>query len=195
MIDTVHEAYEYSFFDKVKNSAASFVTLSPALLLAFLAIRVMELFHMSMANDLSRDFRTVAEQALLSDSMTLVAMLPFLFIPFFLVYLITATMRPRYCAYGIGGSIVVFSYVLLVKYFTTTLVPLGSDLFGYSFNDIVITVKGGTKLDAFTLVLVVLPLVLFWASLAFLSSRRPIKPFFALMILGAGIAEIGRAHV
>ncbi len=184
---SVQKEPEHSFFDKLKNCAALFGKYLPALLLAFVAIRFMEFIYISMTNDLPRDLRTVAAQALLSDSITFIEMLPFLFLPFFFVYLTTGTMRPRYWAFGAGGSIVIVLYALLVKYFATTLVPLGSDLFGYSLNDIAVTVKGGTTLDPITLVLIILPPALFWATLAFVSTRKPLKSFTAFMLLGAGI--------
>lgn len=187
MNNTVRKEPEHSFLDKLKNCAALFVNLSLALLIAFFAVRIMEFIYISMTNNLPRDFWNVVWQALLFDILSFLEILPFLFIPFFIVYFSTRTMKSRYWAYGAGGSIVIILYAILIKYFAAALVPLGADLFGYSMKDIEITVRGGATIDAISIFLFIIPIAIFWASLAFLYSCKSIKPVYAFVILGAGV--------
>src|SRR6266498_3678016 len=97
---------EHSFFDRLKNCAALFVSLSSALLIAFLAARIVELSALSSIHTLPEDFRIVVVQAFLFDIVSFLKMLPFLFIPFFIVCFSTNTTRSHYRAYRAGGSIV-----------------------------------------------------------------------------------------
>ena len=187
MNDAVRQGPEDSNLDKLGTCAALFVNLSLALLIAFFAVRVMEFIYISTTNNLPRDFRNVVAQALLVDCISFLEMLPFLFIPFLVACFGVRTMKSRFWAYGVGGSIVIILYAMLIKYFATALVPLGADLFGYSLKEIEVTVKGGAAMDAMSIFLFVIPVALFWASLAFFSSRKSIKAAYAFGILGAGI--------
>jgi uncharacterized sulfatase len=188
MNGTVQKGPEVSNLAKLGNSAALFVKLSSALLMAFLAARVMEFIYISVTNNLPRDFRNVVAQALLVDIVSFLKMLPFLFVPFLIVFFSTRTRKARYRAYGVGGSIVIILYAILIKYFATALVPLGADIFGYSLKDVAATVKGGVTIDAISIILFIMPLALFWASLALLYARTSIKPAYAFIILGTGAA-------
>ncbi len=187
MNNAPQEAPERSFLGRLKNCAALFVNLSSALLIAFFAARIMEFLYISMTANLPRDFLNVVLKALLFDSVSFLEILPFLFIPFFLVYFSTRTRKSRFRAYGVGGSIFIILYAILIKYFATALVPLGADLFGYSMKDIAATVRGGATIDAISIFLFLIPISLFWVSLAFLYSRKSIKPAYAIVTLGTGI--------
>ena len=187
MNNAVQAEPEHSFLDTLKNCAALFVSLSSALLIAFLAMRVMEFFAISMTANLPEDIRTVIVQALLFDIVAILKMLPFLFVPFLIVCVIARTKSSRYWAYGVGGSIVIIIYAVLIKYFATAAIPLGADLFGYSMKEIKTTVSGGLTIDSISIFLFVVPVAVFWAWLKVLHSRKPIKPVYAFVILGAGV--------
>ncbi len=186
MNHAVQTEAEHSFLDTLKNCAALFVSLSSALLIAFLAMRVMEFFTISMTANLPEDIRTVIVQALLFDIVALLKMLPFLFVPFLIICVITRTKSSRTWAYGVGGSIVVIVYAVLIKYFATAAIPLGADLFGYSMKEIETTVGGGLTIDSISIFLFVIPVAVFWALLKILHSRKSIKPSYAFVILGTG---------
>ena len=188
MNNAVQTEAEHSFLDTLKNCAALFVSLSSALLIAFLAMRVMEFFAISTTANLPEDIRTVIAQALLFDIVAILKMLPFLFVPFLIVCVITRTKSSRTWAYGVGGSIVIIVYAVLIKYFATTAaIPLGADLFGYSLKEIETTVSGGLTIDSISILLFVIPVAVFWALLAILHSRKSIKPSYAFVILGIGV--------
>jgi uncharacterized sulfatase len=187
MNSAVREESEHSFFDRLKNSAAQFVSLSSALWIAFFAVRVMEFFAISTTNNLPEDIRTVLVQSLLFDIVALLKILPFLFVPFLVVCIITRTKSSRYRVYGAGGSMFIILYAVLVKYFATATIPLGADVFGYSMSEIRTTVSNGLTIDSISIFLFVIPVAVFWAVLTVVHSRRSIKPAYAFVILGTGV--------
>ncbi len=179
---------ERSVIDRLKNCAAMFGNLSLALLIALLAVRIMEFLYVSMTNSPPADFRTIILQALLFDIVSFLELLPFLFIPFAVVYFIAnPASNCRFWIYFGGGMIVLLLYAALIKYFATALVPLGSDLFGYSLKEISETVRGGATFDKASVLLFVVPVIAFWISLAFLYSGNVIKPLPAFVLLGIGL--------
>jgi phosphoglycerol transferase MdoB-like AlkP superfamily enzyme len=186
MNDVVQKGPEPPFLEKLKNCAALFGNFSLALLIAFLALRILEFMYISMTNNPPRDLWNVIKQALLLDIASLLAILPFLFIPFGIIYFSAGTMKCRYWIYFIGGSIIVILYATLIKYFATALVPLGADLFGYSMKEIEETVRGGITFDTISIFLFVIPVAVFWVSLSFLYSRKLLKPIYAFILLGTG---------
>jgi len=178
---------EHSFLDTLRNCAALFVSLSSALLIGFFAARIMEFIYIAETNNLPEDIGNVIVQALLFDLVSLLKILPFLFVPFLIVCFSTRTMSSRYRAYGVGGSISIILYAMLVKYFATARVPLGADLFGYSLKEIKTTISGGLTIDSISLVMFVIPVAVFWALLKAVYSRKLIKPAYAFVLLGTGV--------
>ncbi|HUI46092.1 MAG TPA: LTA synthase family protein [Nitrospirota bacterium] len=187
---TIQKEPDHSFLDKLKNCAALFGNCSLALLIAFLALRIMEFIYIAMTNNPPRDFWNVIMQALLYDIVSFSTMLPFLFIPFVIVYLSARTMKSRYWIYFVGGSIVIILYAMLIKYFATALVPLGADLFGYSMKEIKETVRSGVTFDVISIFLFVMPVIVFWACFSFIYSRKLFKPVSAFVLLGTGVLLI-----
>lgn len=171
----------------LKNSAALFVGFSCAFLISCISLRTMEFVNISLTNDLPPDFRNVVLQAILFDSIFFLETLPFLVIPFFIVYTITGTERSRYWAFGVGGSLLIIVYAVLIKYFATALAPLGADLFGYSLGDIAATVKGSATIDILSIFLFIIPVALFWVSLALIRFRTSINPMYVFVLVGVGI--------
>ena len=191
MNDPIQMESKQSFLDTLKNSAALFVSLSSALWFAFFAARIMEFIAISRADNLPEDIRTVIVQAFLFDIVSFLKVLPFLFVPFLMVCFGARAKSSRARAYGIGGSIVVILYAVLVKYFSTARVPLGSDLFGYSLKEIKMTISGGLTIDPVSIFVFIIPIAIFWASLKVVSSRKSIRPAYAFFILGSGIVLAG----
>jgi len=187
MNDTLRKEAERPFLDRLKNCSALFGNFSLALLIAFFALRIMEFMYISMTNNIPRDSWNVIMQALLFDILSFPAILPFLFVPFVIVYFSAGTVKFRYRIYLLGGAVAIILYATLIKYFATALVPLGADLFGYSLKEIKETINGGITLDTISIFLFAIPLAVFWASLSFLYSRKVFKPSYAFVLLGAGV--------
>lgn len=178
---------EHSFLDTLKNCAALFVRLSPALMIAFFAARILEFMAISRASNLPVDFLKVIGLALLFDMVSLLKILPFLFVLYLPVCFSARTIRMRYRLYGAVGSVVILLYAVLIKYFATATVPLGSDVFGYSLKEIQTTISGGLTIDPISILLFVIPVSIFWVSLKVLSFRSSLQPVYAFAVLGAGV--------
>ena len=188
MNSAIQRKPEHSFLDTLKNCVALFASLSSALLIAFFAVRMMEIISISKTTQSSGGYpdcnRTGApvRYRVLSEN----ASVPVRSLSYRLLH--HKNEEVPYLAYGVGGSIVLILYAVLIKYFATAGVPLGADLFGYSVKEIEETVSGGLTIDAISIFLFVIPVAVFWASLAFLYSRKSIKPAYAFVILGRGRA-------
>lgn len=77
-------------------------------------------------------------------------------------------------AYGVIAVMATVIYLALIQYFNSTLVPLGADMYGYTWNEIKLTVGASGKLNTWTILLMLLliagiVLAMVWAS-------RKIKP-------------------
>ena len=190
MNNVLHLKHGQSLPGKFKFCAVQFINLSVALLIALFAVRILEIIYIFRTNNLPLDFWNVIGQALVFDVLSFLQMLPFLFIPFLMINLMSGSMKLSYRTYVAGGSIGIIIYALLVKYFATAGVPLAADLFGYSMKDIEITLRGSTSMDAFSIFLFIIPLSLFWVALTFLIPRNGLKPSYALVILGTGTALV-----
>jgi phosphoglycerol transferase MdoB-like AlkP superfamily enzyme len=186
MNDIVRNESRQTVLDKLADSAAMFTDLSLALLIGFIASRIMECISIAMANPLPQGFGYVIVQAAVFDMLFFLELLPVLFMVFSLVYISTRTIKVRYRAYGIAGSLILILYAMLIKYFATALVPLGADLFGYSLKEIGTTIRGGATLDTISVFLFIIPVALFLVSLSFVSTLRLIRPAYAFVILGIG---------
>src|SRR3989304_7382667 len=142
MNNALHIKPHQSFPDKFKNCAVLFVNLSAAMLLAFFTVRILEFTYISRTNNLPLDFWNVVGHAFVFDILSFLEILPFLFIPFFMIYFVTGTIKFSYLAYGAAGSVVIILYASLVKYFATAGGPPAADPFGDSINKNVITPRG-----------------------------------------------------
>ena len=180
-----------SVLDRLAHCAALFVTLSAALLIAFVAVRMMELLYVLTSNKAPRDFSNVVRHVVLIDLLSFLKFLPVLFVPFLACCIGMYSTTTRYWAYGAAGTIVILLYTVMIKYFVTALVPLGADLFAYSVADMQTIIRTGAEIDAFTVGLVTLPLAIFWASLAWVRRRNPVRQAYAAVILAIGIVLHG----
>ena len=115
MNNAIQREREQSLLDTLKKCASLFVSFSPALLTAFFAMRIMEILAISRASNIPPDIRTVMVKAFLYDCLSFLEIVPFFFVPFLLVCLGTRTRKSRYLIYGIGGSILILLYAVLIN--------------------------------------------------------------------------------
>ncbi|MEO8796122.1 MAG: sulfatase-like hydrolase/transferase, partial [Daejeonella sp.] len=181
------EEPEYPFFNKLKKCVTLFINLSMALLLALFLIRGFELLYLINNNSLPADVSKVIGEAYLYDVLFFLKIIPFLLIPFVIVFFGTNIKKAGFWTFGVLASIFILLYFMLIKYFSVALVPLGADLFGYSTADIKTTVAGAPTIDSMSVLGVLLVLGLFWLILSFVNKREFIKPQYGIVILILGI--------
>lgn len=187
MDNTIRNKPEHSLVDFFKKSAALFVKLSPALLIAFFATRFIEFVYISKTNNLPERMMNIIVKAAVFDILFFLELLPVLFVPFLIMCGVIRSTKYRAITYGFGGTIAILVYAALIKYFAAARVPLGADLFGYSIHDIRTTIRGSVRIDLISAVLFTVPLALFWGMLPSFYSRNLIKPAYAVLTLSLGI--------
>jgi phosphoglycerol transferase MdoB-like AlkP superfamily enzyme len=100
--------------------------------------------------------------------------------------------RTRWRAFAIAvlWSAWLVVHIALTQYFHATQVPLGADLFGYSWSEIVTTARGGMRMDGTVLAGWLLPVALMLALLAYFARGKPMlraKAAAAVLIASAGL--------
>ncbi|MGI8843299.1 MAG: LTA synthase family protein [Gemmatimonadaceae bacterium] len=157
------------------TAASRFLGLVPSLLLALLSVRMLELAGgMPIAATSAERVRVVAT-AIGLDVLATVRYLPLLLL-YSLPFLLSPSARARFWSLGVAWSALVLVQVMLVQYFLTARVPLGADLFAYSWDDLRATMQVGASLSPQALVGLTLPLALLWLSLALQAKRWRWQP-------------------
>ena len=174
---------------RLGTAASRFLTLFPALVLALLCVRAVELTAALPAGTAPAAIARAAGLAVLLDALALLRYLPVLF----LVSLPGLFGGPlaRGLILGALWSLLVFLQTVLTQYFLTTRVPLGADLFGYTLDEIRKAGGAGADLGPATAVAVFLPLAVLWVALVVLIRRPPWVPAgraSLVMLVAAAIA-------
>lgn len=175
----------------IRRALGSFAALLPAVLLAFVVAHAIELAAGSQAGAGAGVLRLVGP-ALWSDVLVTVKFAPLMF-ALSLPVLLLGRGRWRLVGVGLLWALPVLVQSMLGEYFLTTRVPLGADLFGYSWGELRATVVAGTEIRPRGVVVVLLPVAALWAGLVWFGRRVPTDPraapgaaLLALGILGAG---------
>lgn len=165
MENTFFEAPEYPVLDRFKNSAILFLKYAVALLATVFFIKLLEYTYIIIKGNIPSEFFLLALKSLFFDVIFVLKCLPVLYLPFLLFFFSLKVKKQIYIAAGIIFSIYILIYLLLLKYFFTALVPLGSDFYGYSYADIKQTVSAGLSIDFLSIVIFILPFVFLWFAL------------------------------
>lgn len=185
----------------IRRALGSFAALLPAVLLAFVVAHAIELAAGSQAGAGAGVLRLVGP-ALWSDVLVTVKFAPLMF-ALSLPVLLLGRGRWRLVGVGLLWAVPVLAQSMLGEYFLTTRVPLGADLFGYSWSELRTTVAAGAEVRPRGVVVVLLPLAALWASLAWFDRRIPAHPraapgaaLLVLGVLGAWTlpSQVGARH-
>src|SRR5882672_7017726 len=130
--------------EAVAAAAARFLRVLPALLLAWLLLRVAELFTALPPGSAGAALARVAARALIDDAYALARHLPLLFLYSLPPLLLRSPRAQRLCL-GVAWSLLLALQAGLIQYSTSARVPLGADLYAYSWRDISQTVGAGLQ--------------------------------------------------
>jgi uncharacterized sulfatase len=175
---------------RLRERLVRFGNLSLALLLAFLAARLVELSGVILTTEVPQEIWTVLSRAFWFDLILFLKLLVFLLPSFFLVRLIIRGDRADLRGYGIIGSLALGGYLILVNYFFVARVPLGADLFGYSMADVLYTIRAGYLISIQSVLSCVIPLAVFWMALNYFNDRVILKPVVVFITLLVGVAML-----
>lgn len=165
MENTFFEAPEYPVLDRFKNSLVLFVKYAVGLLATLIFIKCLEYLYIAIKAQLPNGFLLLSLKALLFDTVFLLKSLPFLYLLFLLFYFSLKVKQHIYISIFVIFGLYIFTYLLLIKYFFTAMVPLGSDLYGYSIHDIKQTISSSVSIDILGILVFILPFVFLWFAL------------------------------
>lgn len=144
------------------HAGRRFVTKSILLLFAILAVRV---YEMGLMFGSSSGIFKYEFSGILHDLYLFIKIDSLLLIPFILLFLIKEKIANFF--FLLSTIIITIINIGLVHYFKSTNILLGSDIFGYSWEEIELTVKASGELNILTLI----PFIIFIAGIIFLFYR------------------------
>lgn len=165
MENTFFEAPEYPVLDRFKKSIILFSKYALALMATVLFIKVLEYLYIGFKVQMPSEFLMLFFKALFFDVIFVLKSLPLLYVLYLLFFFSLKVKKHIYVATGIIFSIYILIYLLLLKYFFTALVPLGSDFYGYSYSEIKQTVSTGVSIDFLSVLILILPFAFLWIAL------------------------------
>ena len=125
--------------EKIVKSLNAFVPPATGLFVIFLLIRVFEYFFVWKNTSFGNAGLSLLANGYIYDLVFFLNLAGFLFLVYFLISFISLKTS-RIIFYCIS-SLLVCSYLILILYFSKSSVPLGSDLFAYSYAEISHTIK------------------------------------------------------
>lgn len=183
MENTLFESPEYPLLEKFKKSIIIFVKYAGILFLTVLFIKFLEYGYFLFKGQYPKSFLSLMGISLFYDIVFFFKSLPFLYILFVLAFFSAQRKENLYISIGIIFSVYILIYLLLIKYYFTALVPLGSDLYGYSMDDIKKTVLSSVGFDFLSFAVVLLPFAFLWFAIIFIRTRDYIKLPIALGVM------------
>lgn len=158
------------------------------LLLMFLLLRIYEMLSINLSGKLPAGGIGKELSGLLNDFVFFCIVSSIIAIPFLLFDLINETLGSVF--FCIAALFLIILQVSLLQYFFVTLVPLGADFWGYTWNDINTTVSSSGGTNVFTIIPFILSLVLFFVirgKLVYLEMSPPVLTGFLILIVGPAL--------
>ncbi|MFI5161059.1 MAG: LTA synthase family protein [Sphingobacteriales bacterium] len=182
---------ERNLFTKFTEAAAQFARLSVVWLIIILLLSVFELVYNGVVHQFPKNFFGALGWSFLNDLFFWLKALIYIF----LIYIPLNVFSQKF-ARAVYSAFIVIMAVLqlcLTSYFTTSLVPLGADLYGYSIKDIKQTVGASGGISLFDIIAFILIVAGTIATLWFLAPRLRVKKYltFALPLISLLVVLIG----
>lgn len=172
---------EYPFWNKLKKGIRFYGNLTIAIYLSFIVLRILEFATLSITRTPPVQWAQVLELAFLFDLVSYLKISIFLSVPTLIIFMLFRYNRRSYVFFGSLGSVLIALYVCLIHYFETTLVPLGADLFGYSWKEIMHTVQASGDFSVVNLLMILFPVAIFWI-LLYAFYLKPLMGFYLSLV-------------
>lgn len=169
--------------EKLKKSIIDFIAHISVLILLFLLLRITETINVGI----QYGWKSITAKAIgigcVKDIVFIIIIACIIYIPYALLYIYRKQLANIF--FIILSTIACIIQAALMQYFLTTLVPLGGDVWNYSWADIQQTVgaAGGVKTSAIILFIVLITIAI--ASFIFLPKKLKPTFFVATIILAA----------
>ncbi len=130
----------------------NFMGISIGFLIVFVSMRLLEFIVLSSENTISSSLAIIELKAIRFDIAFYFQMLAMGFLPIMLLYLLINMRVVNFLLYVFGSAFILFDAVLIL-YFSTTKIPLGAELFGYSKEEINQTIGASGALSVLNILL------------------------------------------
>jgi phosphoglycerol transferase MdoB-like AlkP superfamily enzyme len=167
---------------KLKAATVSFTVLSLVWLILLFIVSVFEITYNGIVHEFPDLTVRVMLWSVLDDIAFLFTYLFVIYIVYLLIYLLSAPFAKLFYKVFIAVSLVID--LGLIMYFSTTLLPLGADIYGYSWADIKQTIGASGGLNLLTVIVFLIFIAGIVAALYYLP-RKPKFKFKAAIILPA----------
>jgi phosphoglycerol transferase MdoB-like AlkP superfamily enzyme len=180
----------------MKKIMQDYLPLSISLLILIFAVRFFEMLYINSAFDLPPHTWNFELEGLLFDLLFAIKIMAILLIPYAMIYLVKPVGAKWF--FILSGTLIVLISVVLSFYFGTAKVPLGADLFGYSFQEISSTTKAAGSINGVSILIFFLFGAL--SVFVFLKLKFTVKKDFVLytlyvvFILVLVFGSFGTAH-
>jgi len=165
----------------VYNTFKEFIRLTLVLLLLFIVCTVFELAYDIAEHGTPKLFGAVVFQSLVKDIAFFLTYSIILFIPFAIIH--SFNKKGAKIFFIIFSVIFLLIQISLSKYFITTLLPLGGDFWGYSWEDIKTTVGASGALNFWTIFLFIIVIVGIIYAFKYLYPKVRIQELFSILAL------------
>lgn len=160
-------------------SFREFLRYAVVLLLLFIAATAFEIIYDIIEHGTPKIFGLTVLLSLLKDIIFLMKIAPILFIPFFILYLVSKKAARLF--FLILAILILLIQLSLSKYFITTLVPLGADLWGYSWTDIKATVGASGSFGLSTILFFIIAIAVIYYTFKYLKPGIRITDMAAIV--------------
>jgi uncharacterized sulfatase len=155
---------------KAKRAILQFAHASLAFFIIILLLRLVEVGVMISSYQNPTSWLQVTVYALLLDVLLFLKISFYLFIIYLVtVQIIIGDRRTQVYIYAGLASVSLIIALLLTKYYYTTLLPLGDDIYGYSFSEIQQTALAGASVDIVSILFFLILIALLWFLVLFVT--------------------------
>ena len=170
------------FIEKIKIATGSFIPRFGLLLGFFLSLKIFELSFDAWLHGYTNNFFDILFVGFLKDISFLLTIAVWLYFVYAIFYLINKKIA--------DGLFIIVSILLcsvqfaLIQYFLTTLVPLGSDVWGYSWADIRQTIGASGGIQLYQIIgFIAISILVIWAFIK-LPRKANISFAYSMLLLG-----------
>jgi len=164
-----------------------YLTINIVFLTLLALVRIFEYLYLSQVTTLPKGSFLIELKGLGLDALMLLNFAAAFVLPFLILYIVIK--RIATFVSGLLIFLFILTEVVLIKYFATTSLLLGTDLFGYSFKEIIEIASAGGGFSLFTFGLIIF-LIIFISSLLIFSRRIKINVFFAITFISLSLASL-----
>ncbi len=165
---------------KLIHAANEFSGYAIVLLLLLITARIFELSFEVFKHGIPKLFVNVITLGLAKDLSYFLSTGLIWFLPFALLYLLHKKAAKLF--FIVLSVLLILIQVSLSQYFLSTLVPLGADLWGYSWNDIKQTVGAAGAINATIIIIFLVALLLIVLSCIYLPKKLKLSGFYTTVL-------------